>query len=83
MESKHSLVYSDHFYIYRNIAYFGKLMGKIFAGAVKAFVSLPSAALNLFVNGDNYQNEKFADNFATAYGYGHETITAQKKIRLW
>lgn len=73
-------LFGPFFYIYRNIAYFGKLMGKIFAGAVKAFASLPSAALNLFVNGDNYQNEKFADNFATAYGYGHETITAQKKL---
>lgn len=75
-----SSLFSPFYYIYRNIRYFAKLMGKILAGAAKAFISLPTAVLELYINGDHYKNEKFADNFTTAYGYGHETITVQKKL---
>lgn len=75
-------IFAPFLFIYLHIKYFARVMTGIITRAAMSFASLPMFALAMFANGDNYQNEKFADNFTTAFGYGYETITGQKKLDL-
>lgn len=75
-------IFAPFFYIYEHIKYFSKYMAGIVTKAAMSFASLPMFALAMFTNGDGYQNEKFADNFATSFGYGQEIIAGQKKFDI-
>ena len=67
--------------ISKSLQYLSSTLTTLSAGGLIISAKIASGMASLTTNlifRDDYKNEQFADNFATAYGYGAETIQLQQ-----